>query len=135
MDKPYEFLEHPADLKIKAFGKTKEELFLNILRGMVAAQKMEIEDEEEVKREVKIESPDLGSLMVDFLNEIIYLSQTNKEAYRRAEFKKFSENSLEAELVGQKIKRFGEDIKAVTYHNLEIKKIDDHWEAIVIFDI
>ena len=32
--KNYEILEHKADLKIRAFGKTKEELFLNMLLGM-----------------------------------------------------------------------------------------------------
>ena len=42
--KPYEILEHPADLKIRAFGKTKEELFLNMLKGMTDSLKPEMDE-------------------------------------------------------------------------------------------
>ncbi len=51
-------------------------------------------------------------------------------------FKKFSDNELEAEIFGQKVERFGEDIKAVTYHDLEIhQNTEGEWEATVLFDI
>jgi SHS2 domain-containing protein len=42
--KRFEILEHKADLKIRAFGKTKEELFLNMMIGMTESQKPEIEE-------------------------------------------------------------------------------------------
>ena len=134
--KKYEFLEHPSDLKIRAFGKTKEELFLNLLFGMAESMKPEIEAGTRVKREIKIESLDLPVLLVDFLSEALYQSQVNKEVYNDVKFRKFSDNFLEGELIGQKIKRFGEDIKAVTYHNLNVhQKGDGAWEAVVLFDI
>ncbi len=134
--KKYEILEHKADLKIKVFGKTKEEVFLNMLLGMSESMKPEIEAGTRVKREIKIESLDLPALLVDFLSEALYQSQVNKEAYNGVKFLKLSDNYLEGELIGQKAERFGEDIKAVTYHNLEINqnKTGD-WEAIVLFDI
>jgi len=48
----------------------------------------------------------------------------------------FSGNKIEAELIGQKVERFGEDIKAVTYHGLDIyQKAGGTWEATVLFDI
>ena len=134
--KKYEILEHKADLKIRAFGKTKEELFLNLLFGMAENMKPEIEAGTRVKREIKIESLDLPALLVDFLSEALYQSQTNKEVYNSVKFSKFSDNFLEGELIGQKAERFGEDIKAVTYHNLEINQNKTGtWEAIVLFDI
>jgi len=136
MDKKYEILEHKADLKIKAFGKTKEELFKNMLLGMVKSQKPEIKDKEKTKREIKIKSVDLATLLVDFLNEILYLNQVNKEIYFKVKFEKFTNNEIKAELTGQRVKRFGEDIKAATYHNLEIKQNKNkNWEGIVLFDI
>ena len=132
----YEILEHKADLKIRAFGKTKEELFLNLLFGMTESMKPEIETGTRIKREIKIESLDLPTLLVDFLSEVLYLSQINKEIYNDVKFRKFLDNYLEGELIGQKIKRFGEDIKAVTYHNLEINQNKDGtWEIVVLFDI
>jgi hypothetical protein len=47
-----------------------------------------------------------------------------------------TDNFLEGELIGQKAERFGEDIKAVTHHSLEINQNKTRtWEAIVLFDI
>jgi len=134
--KKFEILEHVSDLKIRAFGRTKEELFLNMLFGMSENLKPETKDGEKTKREIKIKSNELSTLLVDFLSEVLYLSQVNKEAYFEINFKKFSETEIEAELFGQKVERFNEDIKAVTYHKLELKqKEDGFWEAIVLFDI
>jgi SHS2 domain-containing protein len=130
----YEILEHKADLKIKAFGKTKEELFLNMLKAMSDNQKPEFL-EKEIKRQIEIKALDLSALLVDFLNEALYLSQTNHESYFEVNFKDFSDNKIKAELIGKKIIRFGEDIKAVTYHDLSVEKKNGTWEAIVLFDI
>ena len=133
--KKYEILEHTADLKIRVFGKTKEELFLNSLLAMAESMKPEVEKGAEVRRKIKVKSADLPALLVDFLSEVLYLVQTNKEIYRDVKFKKFTDTKIEAELFGQKVERFGEDIKAVTYHNLEIKQSGNIWEATILFDI
>jgi SHS2 domain-containing protein len=141
--KRYETLPHTADLKIRVFGKTKEELFLNALLGMTGALRAKIKNQKAKPKTIKIKSSDLGALLVDFLSEVLYLIQVNKEIYADVKFKKFSDPSknsgqaeLEAELSGQKVERFEEDIKAVTYHNLDIhQKKDGTWQATVLFDI
>jgi SHS2 domain-containing protein len=131
----YEILEHRADLKIRAFGKTREELFSNMLKGMTDSLKPEMDDVA-TKRIIKISSPDLGALLVDFLNEVLYLTQANKEIYSDVDFKKLTNIELEAELLGKKTKRFGEDIKAATYHDLDVHRKDEGtWEATVLFDV
>ena len=133
--KKYEILEHKADLKIRAFGRTKEELFSNILLGMAESQKATILPQE-VKRDFRIKSPDLPSLLVDFLSEVLYLSQVNKEVYKEVKFKEFTDNEIKGELIGQKVESFGEDIKAVTYHDLDIHQENNGvWQATVLFDI
>jgi SHS2 domain-containing protein len=140
----YEILEHRADLKIRAFGRTKEELFSNMLKGMISGLRPEILNSETETRNIEIKSPDLESLLVDFLSEVLYLTQVNKEIYTDIKFKKLNDPSmnsgqvaeLEGELVGQKVQRFGEDIKAVTYYELKIEqKEDKKWEETVLFDI
>jgi SHS2 domain-containing protein len=151
--KRYEILEHKADLKIKVKGSSKEELFLNALLGMEEGLRPETKETKEgIKREIKIKSIDLPALLVDFLNEALYLIQVHKEIYNKIKFVKFSDNEgekdksfsspfntareLEGELIGQKVERFGEDIKAVTYHDLDIyRKEDGIWEAVLLFDI
>jgi len=133
--KKFEILPHRADLKIKAFGKDKKELFLNALIAMTKSQKTK-KLKEQIKRKIKINSPDLPALLVDFLSEVLYLSQVNKEVYSGVIFKKFTDREIEGELIGQKVERFGEDIKAVTHHNLDIRQLSDgFWEANVLFDI
>jgi len=134
--KKYETLEHKADLKIKAFGKTKEELFLNMLLGMTESQKPQIKETLTATRKIKVQSPDFETLLVDFLSEVLSLGQINQEIYKSIKFRKFTETQLEGELRGYKTKRFGEDIKAVTYHDLDIhQKKDGTWEATILFDI
>jgi SHS2 domain-containing protein len=110
---------------------------LNALLGMGENMKPEIKKpEEKVKREIRITSQDFTALLVDFLSEVLYLSQVNKENYFEAKFTKFTDKEIEAELSGQKVERFNEDIKAVTYHGLDIRqKKDGGWETVILFDI
>jgi len=142
-NKSYKILEHPADVRVQALGKTKEELFLNAIKGMGAVLRPKIKDKKEkIKNNIKIKSIDLNALLVDFLSEVLYLSQVNKAVYEDVKFKRLGlstssgQTILEAELFGNKIKSFGEDIKAVTYHGLEIKKNKNGlYEATILFDI
>jgi len=132
----YKILEHKADLKIKVFG-TKKELFENAMVGMFEAAKYEMTKRLATKRlTIKIKSIDLPSLLVDFLSEILYLAETKKLVFEKVEFKKFTENEIEAKLTGNQLKRMGVHIKGVTYHELDIRqKKDGTWQATILFDI
>jgi len=140
--KKFEILEHKADLKIKVFGKTKEELFENAMVGMFEAAKYEMTKRLTTRRlttkrlTIKIKSIDLPSLLVDFLSEVLYLAETKKLVFKKVEFKKFTENEIEANLTGNPLKRMGVHIKGVTYHELDIcQKKDGTWQATILFDI
>lgn len=132
----FKVLPHTADLKIQAYGETKKEVFLNMLKGMAESQRPEIKEKEKTTREVNVKSTDLSALLVGFLSEALYLSQINREVYFEVTFKKFSDTELEGELTGQRVERFGEEIKAATWHSLDVhQKEDGIWEATVLFDI
>jgi len=135
MDKEYKILDHPSDVRVQAFGKTKEELFLHATEGMNEVLKLKILDKKSDKREIKVKSVDLNALLVDFLSEVLYRVQTNKEVYNEVKFTKFSDIELGGELFGNKVESFGEDIKAVTYHDLKIEQKNGLYEATVLFDI
>lgn len=133
--KKFEMLEHISDLKIKVFGKDIKEIFENAMIGMFEGARYQ-EEEKEVKREIKVSSQDLPSLLVNFLSETLYLSEVNQEVYNQAQFKKFTDKEIEGILLGKKLKRMGIVIKGVTYHNLDIQqKKDGNWEATILFDI
>lgn len=134
--KHFEVLEHTADLKIRVFGKTKEELFENAVLAMASGLRPKVTSQISKAKTIKVSSLDLPSLLVDFLSEVLYLTQVNKEIYDEVKFKKFSDTEIEADLTGQKAESFGEDIKAVTYHNLEVKEEEGGiWQATILFDI
>jgi len=133
--KKYEILEHRADLKIKAFGRDLQELFKNVMTGMFESAKYE-GGGREIRRKIKISSFDLTSLLVDFLNEALYLSEVNREVYQEIQFKKFNDKNIEGNLLGKKLKSIGLIIKGVTYHGLDIhQKKDKSWQATILFDV
>jgi len=132
----YKIIEHRADLKIKVFGKTKEELFENAVLAMNDYLQPEIKNSKIIKRKILIKSFDIKTLIVDFLSEILYLIQTKKETYFKTDFKKFTNTEINAFIFGRKVKKFNEDIKAVTYYDLEIKQKEKNlWQATILFDI
>jgi len=133
--KQFEILEHTADLKIRAFGKNKKELFLNMLKAMTSILSAETDRRKEKVRPVKVKSIDLAALLVDFLNEVLYLTQVHREIYTDLKFKKLTDQEIEGEIIGQTIDKFNEDIKAATHHNLEIREKTEGWQATVLFDI
>lgn len=131
----YEILEHTADLKIRAYGKNLEEVFSNMLQGMFESCQPEMENREPVIRDVRVKSENLESLLIDFLSEALYLSDVNNEIYFEAKFKALTNKELKGKIKGKKFKRLSTEIKAVTWHDLEIKKVGDQWQAVVLFDV
>ncbi len=136
MDKRFEILEHTADFRIRAFGSSKEVLFKNALAGMAHAQKKDsLNKKTTIRRPIFVESIDLNALLVDFLGEVLSLSDTNQEVYTVVEFKECSDTIIDAELKGIKIDQFDEDIKAVTYHGADIKEVGGGLEVTIVLDI
>lgn len=134
--KRYEILEHKADFKIRVFGKSKKELFLNAVSGMAAGLQPKLSNQKSVIRKVKVSSVDLGALLVDFLSEALYLIQTNREVYDGVNFTRLTDDELIADLYGKKVERFGQDIKAVTHHDLTVGRDKNGiWQAVILFDI
>lgn len=134
---PYQFLEHTADVRMKIRGKNSEDLFQGAMKGMFAFLKpKEIKNSGIVERKINLRSPDETALLIDFLSEVLSIANINKEYYDKIVFEKLSGNELRAKVFGKKISEFQDDIKAVTYHEAEIKMSDDGMlETLVIFDI
>ncbi len=132
----FENLEHTADLKIRAWGKTKEELFANMAAGIMEnIGGKGVERGRGVKGKFKIESTDLEALLVDFLSQLVYLSDLHNAVFDEFKIKISNDRELQAEVSGHKVKRFALEIKAVTYHELVIKRKGRQWLAEVLFDI
>lgn len=147
MKKDFEILPHTADLKIRVYGKTLKDLFANALIGMFQsicpqADGCTIIDnrlkcpELPIKRELTVESINKECLLVDFLSDALYLSDVHNEAYLNVIIHDLDDKKIRATLRGIKVQGFEVvEIKAVTYHDLVIKKVDDGWQVDIVFDI
>lgn len=88
------------------------------------------------ERTVRVASPDLESLLVDWLNELVYLYETTGEAFTEIDVVAWSPEQMEAIVRGRKPQSAPRlHIKAVTYHDLSVRPDGDGWLAQVMFDI
>lgn len=137
--KKYKILEHTADLEIRAWGRDLKELFCNMAKGMFHSISPEsIRNKipkSEKKEKISLSSPDKEALLVDWLNELLYLYNINRKIYLSFKITKLTCKELEAEVFGVRPEEEELLIKAATYHNLKIIKKDGKWQATVIFDI
>ena len=135
----YEIVEHTADLKIRVWGNSLQSLFSEAALAMMEISLRNTKRYEYTKsleRQIKVEAPDRTALLIDFLSEVLALSQTHKEVYTKVIFNKFSEKELEAALAGVGVDAFDEDIKAVTYHDANVRQNEKgEWETFLVLDI
>lgn len=145
--KDFESISHTADIKIRAYGITKQELFCNALIGMFQSVHPRVKGcatvndriicpELPCTREIDLSSVDEQALLVDFLSQALCLSDIYNEVYLDAQVHELSEMHIRATLCGVHTDGFEVvEIKAVTYHELEIGRIDGVWYADIVFDI
>ena len=147
MKNDFKTLTHTADIKIRAYGKTKEELFRHALIGMfqtIGPQAKECTKQGDrvvcpqlpCSHRITAQSIDLVALLVDFLSEALYLSDVHNEAYLDATIHELTDTKVDATIHGVAIDGFEVvEIKAVTYHDLHISQVDGYWQADIVFDI
>jgi SHS2 domain-containing protein len=140
--KEFEIIDHTADIGIVAYGKTKREVFINAAKGMFEIIAGENRDfKENFYAKIKLEAKSLEDLLIAWLNELLYISEVKLVILNKFIIKELSDGQIKAEVGGTKINhlsvRIKREVKAVTYHRLEIKKDEEGglWSAQVIFDI
>jgi len=137
--KHYEFIKHTADIGIKVYGKDKKSLFLNAAYAFFAL----ITDLETVtpKKEIKLEvkGEDLEDLFFNWLDELLFLFDTKGFVGREVSIEKIRQKTILAKIKGETFDPqrhpLNACIKAVTYHDFKVQKINNHFQAQVIFDI
>lgn len=142
------FLDHTADVKFQAFGKTLEECFENSARAMFAVmQSGKPSGKTTEKSIIRVSGKDLPALLYNFLEEFIFLMDTEDFFLKEIKVKilekrkKIVHYHLEAEIVG--VKASEQDIsivvKAVTYHEMFVKEAgigrEKKWIAQVVVDV
>lgn len=133
----FEEIAHTADLEIRVWGSDMVSIFRQAVAGMI--QLLGVEDLNggisSVKQTIKLEAMDYEGLLILFLEEILYRLTEDYMMYEVGKLTISSEFSLKAQLKGTQIKSYQRDIKAVTYHNLNIITTASGYEVNIVFDI
>ena len=137
--KRYETFEHTADVGIRAFGRTEKELFANAAYAMFDLMADLKRVRQTASFPIRLEAADREDLLVRWLSELLSLSSAKGFLFKDFFFSGLDSTSLDAVARGETFDpsrhKMKIEIKAVTYHQIEIRENKGRWEGKVIFDI
>jgi SHS2 domain-containing protein len=130
----YEYIEHTADIGIKAYGETVDESFANAALGMFNVMTDVSKVEPVGEFDVKVESDNLEDLLVDWLGELLFLHETQDVLLSEFDVK-IDGLSLDAKVRGETLDRekheLKDDVKAITYHMLEVNQGEGYLKVLL----
>ncbi len=135
----YKFLEHTADVKFQSEGKNLEESFENAAFALkeTITKGLKGKIKNKIKKKIKVEGNDKEALLYNFLEEFLFL--LDSEDFLLAEIKtiKIKNNKLEAKIIGDDASnyKFTNDVKAITYNEMFVKKEKDKFICQVVVDV
>ena len=137
--KTYELINHTADVGVKAYGKNLSEAFEHAAKGMFDIITDNSEIESIGQYNIELEADDLEQLLVDWLSELLFLNSAKNLVFGffKVELDE-KNNKLSGKVFGEKFDiskhKPGAEIKAVTYHILEVRN-KRPFHVQVLFDI
>jgi len=140
--KGYEYLEHTADAKFRAYGTTLEEAFQNAAVAMFNVMIDTGTISDEVSEKIELTSADLDGLLVDWLSELLYLFEVEQVVFGKFKISGITgmngNYSLSAIAYGESLDlslhKFDTEVKAVTYNSLKVEETMDGWVVQVVVD-
>ena len=135
----FEFVDHTGDLGILALGRSLPDLFRHAAEALFHV----ITDPETIQaretRRISLQANDLEELLIDWLNEFIYLFETQRLLFCNFELHSLDEHSLEATVQGEPYDDARHPIettvKSATHHQLHIRREKGVWKAHIILDL
>ena len=135
----YDYFDVAADVGVKAWGPTPPEVFAQAGLGVFALMVDPVSVEARQSREVSAQGESLETLLVNWLNECLYVHDIEGFVVSRIEFPVFEAQRVHSLLWGEGLDparhRVGTLVKAATFHELWIGRAGGGWEVRVILDI
>lgn len=132
------FEEHTSEVRLVAAAPTLAELFVEAARGVAD---LLVGEDSDVRPEgpaesVHLRARDVDALLVDWLNELIFLSETRKRVFCEIQVECATENEFAARLVGFEPSAIKTAVKAATLHGARVvEKRDGGFRASVVLDV
>lgn len=132
-------MEHTADFRLEIFGKDAADLFVQAAKALTDLLTAPGSLEARQRRTLTVEGDDWPDLMVNWLRELLYLWNGEELLTCGVSLKNLAPTRLVAEVAidayNPHIHAIRNEIKAVTYHQIEAGPQSEGWRARVIFDI
>lgn len=132
---PFREIDHTADWALEVWAPTLPELFAEAARGMQALAGAVPGRSPRTRRAVRLTAGDAESLLVAWLQELLYLTESEGLAFDEFTIQGLSGERLEADVAGAPAQRLDKVIKAVTYHNLAIRADEAGLRVTIVFDV
>jgi SHS2 domain-containing protein len=127
-------VEHTADCGLEVWAPDLPGLMEEAARGLFELMGVEISEESRCHRQLEIGADDREQLLVSFLEELLFIADSEEVAFDGF-LLNLVETNLLARLEGGYIVSKSREIKAVTYHYLEISETKRGLKTSVIFDV
>ena len=137
--KRFEVLDHTADIGLIVYGEDLQALFENAAEAffhlMTDLRKVRLRTE----RRIEIGKENLERLMVDWLTGLLYLHDVEHLLLKKFKVESVGEDGLTARVKGEPFQEgihvMKTGVKAVTYHQIEVRETKEGWRARIIFDL
>ena len=131
----WEELDHTADLAVRVCASSLEDLFSTSADAMFSLV-AEPEGAECTNREdFTLEAIDRETLLIDWLNELLYIHERHRVVITEFVFERLTDTELQARVRGLPVKEYYINIKAATFHNLEIETDGEEFRTTIVFDV
>ena len=135
--KKFEFLEHTADAKFLAYGKTLEEAFSNAALALFTLMTDVSKVKPRVKKHITVTSSSREAMLYDFLESLVVLIDTEGFLLHEMKNMQITGNVLSADAYGDHAEGYDvhTHIKAITYNDMFIKEEKGKFILQVVPDI
>lgn len=135
----YELIDHTADFGIQVRGLQAADLFENAALALFDLIAEAGRPQKIHTRRVRIAGNDWEDLMVNWLGELLYLWAGEGRLVREVTVESVHEReiaaSVDCEMYSPERHVLKNEIKAVTYHQIQVVDTGEGWEARVILDV
>jgi len=138
MNSGFTELPHTADWAVRIWAADLPGLLAAAATGMNTLAGVHLSHEPRVSRLFETESPDPESMLVAFLSELVFAAEQENLAFDRFEIETAQHTGaygVRAQMEGGAISVIEQPIKAVTYHNMEIRSVEDGLQVEIVFDV
>jgi SHS2 domain-containing protein len=132
----HSLVEHTGEVEVRLEAATAAELFAEAARALAEIMGGPFAaPDREGGVAVRLEAPDRNALLVDWLNELVFLAERDKRLYGATELDHVSDRELSARVFGREIEDLRLHVKAATFHGLDIREGPGGLSANVVLDI